>query len=451
MPEKCNRHADTSDNEIQVTPVKVTICSEGGDNYRCRLFGVPEHISRTDRAEHKPSYISIGPYHCRSKGLHVRSNQWKRDCKKHVIDRLESPKGEASLLEAMMEIEGEVRKYYDEIISSHVLHESGITFREMMVNDGCFLLITLQGLQVPGTDGIVWDNQLWWHDIFLYGNQLPFVVLRKIYQQLNLPADIENGQEDCPLGRISKVIESGLTSYTNRTVSNPGNADHILHLCHELLKPTSSAEMPPPPASDNQQVRVWRRATEYSELLVEFKKREFGSEPGDAQCISDVRIVGRVVEIPKLELQPETWRLLRNLMLLEETNKQLGGHVTAYCTFISQLASTPADVGLLTKKGILVHLENSDEMAAKKLSMLCEQIDYATEDYLIKSVWYKLDSHCSSRWWFWRAKLRRYRDWNNPLVWLGVLAAFVLFLCAILQAAYSMLAYYKQGSQSRST
>uniref|UniRef100_A0A0E0BB54 Uncharacterized protein n=1 Tax=Oryza glumipatula TaxID=40148 RepID=A0A0E0BB54_9ORYZ len=414
--------------------------TRSGDNVRrCRLYKVPEQICKADKREHEPSYVSIGPYHYRSEGLQARSNLWKEQCVSVVKSRLQYLNQDADLLlDKMKGIEDEVRMYYDDIRSSP-FPDKGQAFCEMMMTDGCFLVITLALLSDENSSITVssnWDNLFWWHDILLYANQLPFVVVRAIYQ-LIYPG--MNG--DVPLLRY---IKDGLKRYTKRKVSDPGNADHVLHMCHELLKPTDADR-----DGDGDRVGRWRRATEYSELLVQFKERDLDSEGGngDFQCISDVRVRarGRVVEIPKLQLNPESWMLLRNLMLLEQMNDHLGGHVTAYCNFISQVASTSADVSLLVRRGIIVHTEANHERAAKKLSMLCDQIIYDQRKDYLKSDWQELDAHCRSWSWLLWAKLFLHKDWKNPLVTLGALAAIAILACAIVQTWYTVKAYKDQN------
>jgi hypothetical protein len=277
----------------------------------------------------------------------------------------------------------------------------------------------------------------------LYGNQLPFLVVREIYKLLHPGVD--------PNQKVGKVFaDSMLARYTRRKLTNPGNADSVLHLCHKLLAPT------PDPSRNGGGDGVvktgqWRRATEYRNLRVKFKKREISSE-GKAQCILDVKVVCcNVVKIPSFDLNPESWRLLRNLMLLENMNKHLGGHVTSYCHFISQLACTGADVSLLREKGIIVHGEASDERAAQKLCNLCDEIIYdPTHDYL-KSAWDKLEKHCRHPGWLVWAKMFGYKDWKNPLVWMATLAALALLVCAILQTMYTIKTYQDQAKHRART
>ncbi|KAF0898835.1 hypothetical protein E2562_011900 [Oryza meyeriana var. granulata] len=133
-----------------------------------------------------------------------------------------------------------------------------------------------------------------------------------------------------------------------------------------------------------------------------------------------------------------------NLMLLENMNEHLGGYITSYCNFVSQLACTSADVSFLMERGIIVHSEASEQKAAKKLGKLCDQIIYdAKKDYL-KSDWCGLDRHCRSPGSIVWAKVFLHKDWKNPLIWLGSLAAVALLVCAILPTVYTIETYKDQ-------
>lgn len=414
---------------------------------RCLLHKVPMQICSTNPTEHEPSYISVGPYHYKNRGLQlqVRSKLWKDSCVSHVNSQSPRPSSNVLGNEEMTRMITDAQQYYD---TDSFCKGTNKDFGKIMVTDGCFILITMNGLEEPtvatGTEGAsqrsiktpnLWEKQFWWHDMFLYGNQIPFVVVQAIYKHIRpYEPELPDTEIALPLRNIEKFVRSGLARFTIREVKNPEKADHILHLCHELLKPTDADKqlVDGRNASDKDKVWRWRRATEYSELLLKFKRRDLRHSAGDAHCISDVRVRGRVVEIPWLELDSETWRLLRNLMLLEQMNPHLGSHVTAYCTFISQVACTGADVNLLARESIIVHREASDEKAAEELSKLCEHIIADPDNNYLKPVWHALDEHCESMYWSVWAKLSRHQDWKNPLVVLSAVVAFVSHAASVL-------------------
>ncbi|KAM0868454.1 hypothetical protein ACQ4PT_041312 [Festuca glaucescens] len=200
---------------------------------------------------------------------------------------------------------------------------------------------------------------------FLAENQIPFFVLEKI------------GELTVPDGRAR--VGRWIADYARDLMEDhkygvpapamvppePTVRGNLLHLLHMQLKPESGL-FPDTTgisaADESASVGRWRKATEYSYAGVKFKVRAM-SENESVRCILDVRLdsSGGTLEVPRLDIDNETWRLLRNLMELEQRNREaVGSHVTAYCVFMSQLASDRKDVELLSKRGVIVHAHGND-------------------------------------------------------------------------------------------
>lgn len=169
--------------------------------------------------------------------------------------------------------------------------------------------------------------------------------------------------------------------------------------------PKQSTE-PRPPALVRRQgdgqhsIRVpvrWRTATQYHAAGVRFVKRKLGGNGnGEARSILDVDLIKDRLHVPCLTVDANTLRLLRNMVALEQKSlqQQRTSHVTAYCLFLSQLASTEEDVELLVSKGIIVHLLRSNGDVAEGLAGLCDGVVIdpdAGNDYLLRSKYEALE------------------------------------------------------------
>ncbi|XBJ21268.1 hypothetical protein VPH35_011950 [Triticum aestivum] len=152
---------------------------------------------------------------------------------------------------------------------------------------------------------------------------------------------------------------------------------------------------------DNTRRRVgrWLRATEYSRHgNVQLKPREFKD---GVESILDVRLEGSTLWIPHLRIDSSTWTILRNLMALEEqTAGTVGSPVTAYCLFMSQLASKAEDIELLRRKGIVEHFWGNDEEVAQGFAdlwkkVVLDDVDNVDSNYL-RDTWYLLHDRCES-------------------------------------------------------
>jgi hypothetical protein len=223
---------------------------------------------------------------------------------------------------------------------------------------------------------------------------------------------------------------------------------HLVHLLHMHFTPMAmapaaddAAAVPIPTRRARATVYRWRRATQYHAAGVRFKRRALGL--GDARCVLDVELRRLTLHVPTLTVDNNTWRVLRNLMALEQNNPNLGSHVTAYCLFMSHLAGTANDVALLASKGVVVHFMGCDEDVAKGFAGLCRgvalSVDDARQNYL-QPTWERMERWYSSRPVNWMALLRR-RHLSNPLVAIALLAAIAGLVCEVLQAVYAVKSY----------
>uniref|UniRef100_J3MSG6 Uncharacterized protein n=1 Tax=Oryza brachyantha TaxID=4533 RepID=J3MSG6_ORYBR len=288
-------------------------------------------------------------------------------------------------------------------------------------------------------------------DVFyLAENQIPFIVVDRIYQMAfpdsRTPA--LDAFARCAHGLLGKYSIATPTKVEEPERSpEPANLLHLLHMHFRptvLARPTGSQG-----GGGGMAVGRWRTALDYYFAGVTFKKRPLnhGGE-GAAVSILDVKVSGSggTLEVPQLSIDAETWRLFRNLMALEQSNPvAAGSHVTAYCVFMSQLASTDTDVELLSRRGVIVHgLGNHSEVAGH-FANLCKgavfEPDDAEQNYL-RPVCQKLEKRFRSRLRRWMAWLRK-KYFANPWLAVGLVAAVVGLVCTVVQAVYSVLSYKK--------
>uniref|UniRef100_A0A0E0LU48 Uncharacterized protein n=1 Tax=Oryza punctata TaxID=4537 RepID=A0A0E0LU48_ORYPU len=358
-------------------------------------------------------------------------------------------------------------------------------------------------------------------DVFyLAENQIPFFVVDKVYQMTFL--DSNTPALDAIARFAGQLLEQKQYSVATPTMVGQPEPANLLHLLHMHFAPTvlTSAAV----GGGGTPVGRWRTAMDYYFVGVNFKKRPLnrrskGGGGGGALSILDVKVSGRggtlevpqlnidgetwrlfrnlialeqsnpsaagshvtaycvfmsqlastardvelllrrgvIVhglgnhgeEVPQLNIDAETWRLLRNLIALEQSNPSAAGsHVTAYCVFMSQLASTPMDVELLSRRGVIVHGLGNNGEVAKHLADLCKgavfNVDDADQNYL-RPVCQVLDRRFQSRPRRWMAWLMQ-KYFANPWLAAGLAAAAVIFVCTVVQAVYSVLSYRKGGN-----
>ncbi|KMZ60947.1 hypothetical protein ZOSMA_563G00090 [Zostera marina] len=185
-----------------------------------------ELVEANDNSDrnYAPKYISIGPYHY---GKEVLRSMQKVKLQ-YLNDLL--VRNNNNTIERYMEIIKEVylssekNKYCD----FDACGISDDTFLKMLVLDGCFLVEILLkhndgSLTFPGID-IHKLN----HDLMLIENQVPFSILKLIYQNTDL---VEQDQRFSLFVLAINYLHNGEKSIDG-VYKEVGNVDHLLHLLY---------------------------------------------------------------------------------------------------------------------------------------------------------------------------------------------------------------------------
>ncbi|CAL5011896.1 unnamed protein product [Urochloa decumbens] len=423
-----------------------------------------------DAAEYDPHHVAIGPYH-RLRNPDLARNDEKIRCLNAVLSAASNAAAATTLevyLDEIANLEIRARSCY-----AHSFSLESREFVRMLLLDGCYLLVrfgdvvrrangaaagkggatTVLAPAAGGGGGDMLEAVAVVRDVFyLAENQIPFFVIDKIHQLTR--SDTTVSAVDAIAGYVRELLRRQQYSVATPALSEPTVPGNLLHLLHMNLVPT----VHPPRTSDDNKVsrkrRVgrWKTATEYHLAGVKFKSRPVGGGAGNggARSILDVRLDagGGTLEIPRLNIDGETWRLLRNLMALEQRNPEITkSHVTAYCVFVSQLACTASDVEFLARRGVVSHgLGNHGEVAAL-FSDLCKGVVFCADDpeqNYLRGVCQALESgvRCHRR--RWMVWLRR-TYFSNPWLVLGLAAAVLGLVCTMVQAVYSVLSYRQGG------
>ncbi|KAJ1268175.1 hypothetical protein BS78_07G116700 [Paspalum vaginatum] len=418
-----------------------------------------------DPQEYDPHHVSIGPYH-RIKNPDLARDDVKIRCLGAVLAAASPAVTLEVYLDVIASLEAQARSCYADTF----LDWDSNVFVRMLLLDACYVLGQFGGVRAPRANGHHAQGGPHRHNgagapapfaggdmmepvavvrdvIYLAENQIPFFVVDAIHK-ITFP-DGDVSAADAIAGYVRKILQGQQYSMATPAVVEPGN---LLHLLHMHLKPTVLSS--PRVTGDNDDgtgkrwFGRWRSATEYLCAGVGFRSRPLGVNK-EARSILDVKLDSRggTLEIPRLKIDAETPRLLRNLMELEQRNPvAAGSHVTAYCVFVSQLACTPRDVELLSRRGVIAHGLGSHAEVADCLADLCKGVafggDDPSENYL-RATWQGLEDR-------FRSRPRRWAAWlmltyfSNPWLAVGLAAAAVGLVCTVVQAVYSVLSYTSQ-------
>jgi len=122
--------------------------------------------------------------------------------------------------------------------------------------------------------------------------------------------------------------------------------------------------------------------------------------------------------------------------------------VTAYCVLVSQLACTPRDVELLSRRGVISHGLGGHGEVAERLAGLCRGVAFGADDpagNYLRGTWLALEGRFQSRPRRWAAWLML-KYFSNPWLAVGLAAAALGLVCTLVQAVYSVLSYTPGGT-----
>ncbi|KAJ1273140.1 hypothetical protein BS78_06G257600 [Paspalum vaginatum] len=497
------------------------VCDEGPESSTiCR---VQQHIREVDKFSYEPLVLSIGPYHHGASALEAMEREkWsyldfilKLNCEKNLLDYLTE----------LRKIAKHARLCYSEDIKME-----DDEFLEMLLLDGCFILTALGGTnelfkrlqQRSGTasncdsntaedteaqitshleesndsqaqtsnyginqngsikdrfqyDDVIgpWFARFVCHDLLLLENQIPFFVVKKIFELVACQGTVAPCTD-----AIAKAIETALCWYPKSIQEScrPKEFCHVLHLCLLYFRPTVKKEdsyhyQVGPQYIDKflsfgrnylrirnhrddneydiraisaneqygQHLNRWRRAIQYSEAGVKFMKME--QDKVDPHSLLDIHFKNGVMKMPCVAVDEYTEGLFRNLIAFEQNCPQYGDDFTAYIVFLSQLISMPEDVALLGQRKIIEHHLDSDDQVSDIFTMLSKDLVFDFNgNYYLKSLCLTMEAHYQSRINRWVAWLRL-NHFSNPWLALAAFATVIVLVCTIVQTIYGILAY----------
>ncbi|KAI8002239.1 UPF0481 protein [Camellia lanceoleosa] len=171
--------------------VSVSICQKlshlSSSSSQCCIFRIHEELRGINEKAYDPDIVAIGPYHRGKDPL-----QMMEEDKLRYLQLLLERKNEADrerCVFAIRSLEQEARRSYAEPISL-----SPDEMIEMLILDGCFMIELVQNFETPclrdrndpifKMDWIVNSLQC---DLMLFENQLPFAILCKLFDLIEVP------------------------------------------------------------------------------------------------------------------------------------------------------------------------------------------------------------------------------------------------------------------------
>ncbi|XP_027165319.1 UPF0481 protein At3g47200-like [Coffea eugenioides] len=397
------------------------------------IFKVHSKLRSENEAAYEPQVVSIGPYH------HGKPELKKMEMYKlRYLNMLLHRRGESSAknyVQAMAELQEEAKSSYADEINL-----SDGDFVEMLCLDGCFVIMFLRKLfQLEEYDKNDPIFQMSWlisatkRDLILFENQLPFIVLQKLFDMTKLQ-DEEEKLNDLAILCLSSLMPGsypGQSSYS--TIAASHRAVHLLDLMHKNLTASFSNTLTysePEPTKTLLQKPV-------IELLSSGTKFERAKK---SVPLLRITFKNGVVKIPPLFVDDHTECIFRNLIAYEQYMSkpfETWRYVTDYISFMDLLIDSPSDVEKLRNRDIIRHGLGSDKAVSKMFNKLSSDVSIEVP-FCYHEVFEEMRKYSRNRSRTWWANLMR-NYFHNPWSIISCLAACVLILLALVQTIFSIL------------
>ncbi|XP_074580614.1 UPF0481 protein At3g47200-like [Curcuma longa] len=408
------------------------------------IFRVPDILKKIDPQAYEPLLVSLGPYH--HDKLHLQAmNQLKWKCLKFVLEK-NNRMGLKDYVDLIKKLETQARDAYSEEVKM-----DSNSFVEMMLLDGCFLMLTI----MKWTDMVISEEITWMEsvsslaphvlrDIYMLENQLPFFLLETLYESLfptNLPSFREltfgfirmhvstilklSTDKIEPYHHIIHLLLSCIDPTTNHGIDNGNQSSTFGFLCNSKLVKTVYVDDSP-----------WiPSATACKEAGIHFVRKRKG------KSFLDITFQNGKLEIPQLRIDDNTDSLLRNLIAYEQCSTGSRFNVTSYMVFMDSLINTAADVELLQQHEIIFNDLEDTQQIATLFNKLGANVIYNSNDFYLKDVFNAMTKHRNTRCNKWRARCN-HDYFSNPWAIISLFGALALFVLTATQAAFAILRYF---------
>ncbi|KAL7145239.1 hypothetical protein ABFS83_07G067700 [Erythranthe nasuta] len=393
------------------------------------IYRVHKHLRNVNVKAYEPEVISIGPYHRDKDNLTMMEDH--KLCYLQVLLQRENENIE-KYVSAIEPLEPEARKCYAEPVSLNAAE-----FIEMLILDGCFIIDLVRKCNMiyvrERNDPIFhmdWIVNSLQRDLILFENQIPFFILCKLFDLIEVPN--QHRRLIYLLLTFFNSLFPGKVCQDIRDRSSNG-IKHLLDLIHSNWNPSlDPLNFEEDVNSERKRWRFINNATELREANVKFKRIE-------GVPLLDLRFKDGTMLLSPLTIEDRTESLFRNLMAYEQYfGNGKTCYVTEYVMFLDCLIDSSRDVAILSRHGIIDNWLGDNEVVANMFNKLTDSIAGPRIRFVYANVFEEVNEHCNRRRNRWMAKLRR-SYLNSPWAVISVLFAVVLLLLTVAQTVCSIL------------
>jgi len=387
----------------------------------CCIYRVPEPLRNVNSKAYSPLLISIGPLNRENTERAMEKEKLKYF--KKLTERAGMDK--KKIIDILISIENQEKRLRHCYSEKFKLIESR-DFVKMILLDAVFIIqFLLESKDHDYNDPKNFEPRMTFdirEDLMLLENQLPFFIIQEIYDQVNPPSQDGTATPFLDLAKFHfgkhKFSQGGETSLSVK------GSRHFTDLLRNLMLN----------AAIQRSYSVYPTKLKYSAVMLRKAGVKFLQVTQD-KCLVNIKFEKGVLKIPQLEVDHSFERLVRNIMALEQCCYPSQAYVCSYIKFMDHLIDSAEDVGLLVRKGIIIHRLGNDAAVSNIINHLCENIgdSYAC----FGDISEKINHHYESRFNRMKATLKLV---YFPNIWRGTatVAAAILLILTFIQTIASV-------------
>ncbi|KAG5226362.1 UPF0481 protein [Salix suchowensis] len=382
----------------------------------CCIYRVPKPLRHVNWKAYAPLMISIGPLHRENKRLEAMEKEKLKYFKKLTERDGMDEKKMRDIVISIKNQEERLRHCYSE---KSILMESSDDFAKMILLDAVFIIqLFLESNDDKGPKNfeprMTFDIR---EDLMLLENQLPLFIIQEIYDRVNPRSQ---DAQAIPFLDLA-TCHFGKYSFLKRVETSPGveGSRHFTDLLRNLMLSG---------AIERSKYILNPTMLKYSAVMLRNAGVKFQATRD--KCLVNITFDKGVLKIPQLEVDHNFNRLVRNIIAMEQCLYEREAYICSYIKFMDHLIDSAGDVGLLVRKGIIVHRLGDDAAVSNMINHFCENIG---DNYTcFGDISQELNAHYENRWNHRKATLKLV---YFPNIWrgTGTVAAAVMLILTLIQ------------------
>ncbi|GJV15725.1 putative UPF0481 protein [Tanacetum coccineum] len=375
-----------------------------------------------------PRVVSIGPLHHEDENLKEMEEQ-KRIYLHNLLDRVGFPQEQT--LDACLQ---KVNASIDQIRECYagMRPYSDVQLARMMLMDGCFILEFCKKYSSKDVNPLLAQSICL--DLLLVENQIPFFVLKHIFESTILKSEPTASL----IGLIYPVLEVGIpfsSAFRYRSVGAfTSTPNHILDLYHKYFKPqrTVVSGFSPTIIHDTREldkVGVSFRPNRDKSWALAMKLEQSRCSWFSWLCRNPI-----VIKLPEMCFSHFYELLVRNLIAYEQTN-DVGKYISSYALAMDILIDGQEDIDKLEEKKVIINLMGSNQEAADMINSIVKEVPVT--DFFYGHELERLVRYHEGYWPKNIVWLRR-RYFNSPWSIIALFAGIIVFALTVVQTYFTI-------------